>query len=109
MSSCYYDNREELYQNFQQTQCDTSVTTFAAVILPILQDNCATSGCHVGNNPQSGLDFSTYDDAQLTATDGRLVGRITGSSGPIMPPGGPLPNCEIEKIKRWVNKGARNN
>jgi len=109
LSSCYYDNKEELYQNFPDTDCDTSNTRFTATIHPIIIDNCAIPGCHFSVTAQSGLDFTTYDDVQTVGLDGRLVGRITGSSGPIMPPSGALPPCEIEQIKKWVRNGSQNN
>jgi len=38
-----------------------------------------------------------------------LVGRITGTSGAEMPPTGKLSNCEIDKIRAWVQAGAQNN
>lgn len=108
VSSCYRDNREELYQNFTNDGCDTSMVTYSEVIRPLSFDNCAISGCHVGNTPQSGLDLSRYEDLMTIANDGRLMDRLTGN-GPIMPPGGPLPNCEISKMEIWVLDGAPKN
>ncbi len=108
VSACYYDNKEELYQNFPQA-CDTSNTTFSATILPIMHQSCAIPNCHVGVMPQSSLDLSTYGDVQIIGLDGRLVGTVTGSSGLIMPPSGPLTQCEVKKIKKWVQNGVQNN
>lgn len=106
-TSCYYDNKEDLYQNFPQDDCDTTGVSFSSEIEAIIVGNCAVSGCHVGASPQSGLDLSTYPDIKAIADNGSLVGRITRSSGPLMPPTGALPNCEIEKIKLWVDRGAK--
>lgn len=107
-ASCYNDNKEELYQNFQN-DCDTSNTTYSATINPIITSNCAISGCHAGPTPQSGLDLNKVQDLQTIARDGRLMGRITGSAGSIMPPTGKLPQCEIDKIGKWVDNGSQNN
>lgn len=108
ISSCYRDNKEDLYQNFTTDGCDTTTVTYTDVIDPICVNNCATSGCHSSSSRQSGLDLSNYNDLMTIAKDGRLIDRITGN-GPIMPPGGPLPNCDISKIETWVLDGAPNN
>ncbi len=109
ITSCYSDNKEELYQNFVTEDCDTTNTKFAATIQPIIVQNCAVPSCHNSSKRQSGLDLSTYADVQAIATDGRLENRITGNPGPLMPPNGALQPCEIEKILKWVNNGAQNN
>ena len=108
-TSCYNDNKEEIYQNIATAPiCDTANVTYSATISKIAIDNCATSGCHVGSSPQSGLDLSTYNHLMTIANDGRLIARITSSSNP-MPPTGSLSACEIEQITIWTNAGAQNN
>lgn len=111
LSSCYNDNKEDLYQNFDaQDDCDTSVTvSYATDIAPILQSNCAISGCHSGNSPQSGLDLARYEDVRRIARNGNLVGRITATTGSVMPPTGSLPQSEIDLIESWVQAGACEN
>lgn len=115
LDSCYKDNKEDLYQNLeeeeQQNPCDSTVdVSYSADISPILEANCALSGCHVGENPQSGIDLSSYSDVRATARNGRLLGTITGSPGPQMPPSGsPLPSAQIELIRTWVDAGACEN
>lgn len=107
--ACYSDNKEDLYENYQTDDCDTLNTKFMANILPILTENCATSGCHLGVGAQSGLDLSTYADVEIIAKDGRLEGRITGSGGAIMPPVGAMSDCNIDRILKWVANGSQNN
>ena len=113
LSACYDDNKEELYQNLnvQTTECDTaSGVSYSECISPILEANCALSGCHVGTSPQSGIDLSNFNDVERVALDGRLLGTITGSPGPQMPPSGaPLSATEIDLIRTWVENGAQNN
>lgn len=110
LSSCYYDNKEDLYQ-FVGDGCDTSVVTFQADVLPILQQNCAVAGCHSTTSLQSGLDLGSYADIQQIATDGRLMDRVARPAGDglLMPPGNKLNGCDIDKINSWVARGALNN
>lgn len=89
--------------------CDTADVSYQSEVEMILTKNCATSGCHLGEFGPGGLDLSTFEDAKAIAADGQLVGRITGNSGNLMPPDGPLPECEIRKIRAWVEDGALNN
>ena len=108
LSQCYYDNKEELYQNFEEPSCETTDMSYEFDIKNIIESNCAVSGCHVAPIRQSGLDLSQFADVKQIADNGSLVNRITGV-GPIMPQSGPLPPCEIEKITAWVNQGSLNN
>lgn len=109
-SSCYYDNKEDLYQ-FVGSGCDTTGVTFAADVLPVFQQNCAIAGCHSSASMQSNLDLGTYEDINTIALDGRLMTRITKPEGDplMMPPGAKLPDCTIDKIQAWINNGALNN
>lgn len=105
-SGCYYDVESELYpDNF----CDTSVTTYADVVMPIVQANCATPGCHVPGGTGSG-DFTTYAGLRSQVVSGRLLPSVRQEAGAIaMPPTGRLSDCDIDKIVRWVENGAQNN
>lgn len=109
LGACYYDNKEDLYQNIDTNNCETDSVSYSATIAPIIGTNCAVSGCHIGPNAQNNLDLSTYADLKSIADNNQLVGRITGSTGALMPPGGALPSCDIDKIKAWVNNGAPEN
>lgn len=110
--ACTKENKEDLRasQNIGplQDSCLTSDLTFENSIKSILSTNCGTSGCHDGPNGNGGLDLNTYTSAQRIAADGELVGRIKNITGPLMPPGGPLSDCDIEKIEAWIADGAPN-
>ncbi len=108
ITSCYSDNKEDLYSNYQNN-CDTTSTTFMATIKPIFTENCALSGCHNTVNRQSGLDLNSYTDIESIAKDNRLHDRIMGNQVAIMPPSGMLSQCDIDKILKWVRNGAQNN
>jgi hypothetical protein len=109
VASCYYDNKEDLYQNFPKGDCDTTAVTYSAFIQPLLAQKCATSGCHLPPSISAGLDLSQYASAKAIADNGSFYNRIRGI-GPLMPQGGPaLSPCEIDKIKSWIDAGALEN
>lgn len=89
--------------------CDTSNVTFNAVIKPIIQNKC--QGCHQGTSPGGGVNLSTYLGVQGSAIDGSLLGTIQHLTGwSAMPKNtSKLPDCDIAKIRIWVNAGAPNN
>jgi|GEM_PF-341748 len=110
LNGCYYDNYEDLYGDIGGG-CDTTAVSYAAEIAPLLETQCALSGCHDAQTQQSGLNLSTYAAASAIALDGRLMGRTqlpTGSGG-AMPPSGQLNPCNLDHLSQWVALGAPNN
>jgi cytochrome c5 len=90
--------------------CDTVNMKFAANIKPILQNNCYA--CHSNANfSMSGVKLEDYADVKEHADDGELMGTITHAAGfPAMPQGGSkLSDCNINKIRAWINRGAEDN
>ena len=102
-SSCYYDNKETIYKNVPSVPCDTNNITYSDDISAIFSANCTTSDCHGGNNPKAGLDLTDYDNAVSKSSE--IAKRVTEKT---MPPGAPLPDCEISKIDLWVKDGTPN-
>ena len=102
LGSCYYDNEEALYPG---VSCDTSNTTFNGTVLPIIQSNCAQSGCHSDPAP-SGLILTNYDQIKIAVLSHFLMDHITAQNGKsMMPPSGKLSNCDINKINAWKLRG----
>jgi hypothetical protein len=89
--------------------CDTANMTYSADIKPILQANCYS--CHSSGSAEGGVTLNTYEGVKNVAEDGDLIGTITHSPDyPPMPQGGAkLSDCDINKIKAWINSGASNN
>jgi hypothetical protein len=90
--------------------CDTSAAvTFSASISPILTAKC--TGCHGGTNPQAGINLSSYAGVKAKVNDGRLWGAINHLAGfsPMPKNGSKLSDCEIAKIKKWMDAGSPNN
>ena len=110
-SSCYNDKAEKLYPTPKNTTCDTSGVSYASTINPIMQLNCASSGCHNSTTVASGYDLSTYNGLVLAINSGTLLPAIkhTGSL-PFMPQtGARMADCDIQKIETWINAGAQQN
>ncbi len=89
--------------------CDTSNVTYNAVVKPIMQNKC--QGCHQGTSPGGGVNLSTYLGVQGSAIDGSLLGSVEHAPGwSAMPKNtSKLPDCDIAKIRIWVNAGSPNN
>lgn len=113
LTACYNDNKEELYQNYENAAnpCDSATgPSYSADISPILTSTCAVLGCHTGDTPQNGIHLGVYADVRQVARDGRLMATITGDPGPQMPPSGsPLSAQQISLIEEWIEAGACQN
>lgn len=55
-------------------------------VADIFSNNCATSGCHSGNNPSSGLSLKNWSDL-LKGSSGRSNGTIPNYGGEVIIPG----------------------
>ena len=107
MSSCYYDNAEELYP---QTTCVTDNMSLQTNIKPILDHNCYK--CHSTATAPANRNVNLEDDSELEkyANNGQLVSAIKHQSNYPMPQSAPkLGKCDIAKIESWVNAGALDN
>lgn len=105
-TGCYYDVESELYPN---SFCDTSAAvTFAGTVQPIIQTNCAVPGCHVPGGSGVG-DFTSYAGVAEKVADGSFASAVFDQRA--MPPStsSPLSNCDLEKLRLWVNAGHPNN
>jgi len=101
MFSCFYDNEETLYPD----NCDLTNSSFPTVIMPIIETNCAVSGCHVQGTGR--VDLSSYQGVVNIANDGQLVKKAFVEKS--MPPARPLSNCNIKLIQAWMDNGMQAN
>ena len=114
-AGCYTDNKEELYPDNPAggggNTCDTSGMSFATDIQPILNTNCALSGCHKMGSATGGYILDTYAGVNATVSSGRLLGSVNHAAGfsPMPKNSSKLASCDINKITAWVNAGAANN
>ncbi len=85
--------------------CDS--VTFSDSVQPIINANCATSGCHDTGSPDG--DFTAYAGVKAKVDNGSFEARtIIGTPTP-MPATGLLPETELTKLKCWLAAGAPNN
>ncbi len=106
ISSCYYDNYDDLAVGVDK--CDTLSMTYTVNVSPIMTQYC--TGCHSGNAPAGNIPLSNYVQVKTAADNGSLEGTIQHKSGySPMPKNQPsLNNCEINKISAWINQGTQN-
>ena len=112
LSSCYYDNLDELKPETALTvsPCDTtSAISYTNHIVPLLQASC-TAGCHNGFGGMHNM--KSYAAVNADALSGSLLGSVKWLA-PFqqMPQGAPskISACDIAKIRLWVAQGALNN
>lgn len=103
ITSCFYDNKEELYPELLSA-CDTTQYGYTSTIQPLISSKCL--GCHsnaaapaYGNN----ISLEGYANVKSVAEEGRLIGAVKGLAGYTqMPPNSnPLDNCSIVVIEKW--------
>jgi Fe-S cluster biogenesis protein NfuA len=89
--------------------CDTANVTFSGTIVPILQGNCI--GCHSAPVGSGGVILTTYADVLTVVNNGKLWGAVNFSPGFIGMPynGSKMNDCNIAKIRIWINAGAPDN
>lgn len=110
LPSCDYEYIEPIKVEIPDT------VSFQGLILPIFEDNCAKSGCHVSGGVAPDLSSEdAHDNLWLynlvdttEPTSSILYERISSESSP-MPPTGRLTNDKIKLILAWIEQGAKNN
>ena len=107
LQSCYWDNAEDLYPMVQE--CDTSNVTYAATISIIMENNC--NACHNSSFPQGGVIVDNYTDLKVVVDNGRFWGALNHEDGySPMPQNMPkLNECNLSKIRVWIDQGALDN
>ncbi len=99
------------------TPCDPDVVYFDQQVLPILQSNCALSGCHDAITQEDGVNLTSYEKVMQTAdvrpndldgsdlyeviTDDDVDDRMPPS------PNTPLNSEQVQLIANWILQGAQ--
>lgn len=101
------------------TGCSADTAYFVNDILPILQSNCAYSGCHDAISAKDGVILESYTSVINTAdvdafnADASSLYEVLNETNPnkIMPPppNNTLTASQISAIALWINQGALNN
>ena len=98
VSSCYYDNKEDLYPE-DPNACKTSGLTYNEDTKAIFANSCATTGCHESGGQTPVLE--TY--AQVSSSIVRIEKRALVEK--TMPPAGPLGSCDQSQLTQWIADG----
>ncbi len=96
--------------------CSTDTVYFVNDVLPLLQSNCAMSGCHDNGTAADGVRMTDYvnilDEVDPgDAAGSKLYRMISRTDNERMPPP-PRPAftaAQKELIQQWINQGAKNN
>lgn len=102
--SCYKDNKEALYPS---TACDTTNITWEKDIKKIVNNSCATSGCHDASSAFGGYALNDYAGVKKCVDNTRFLTVI--EQGTMPKNSSKLDDCTINKIRRWINTGALEN
>ncbi len=83
--------------------------SFKADVLPILEANCASGGCHNDKSRKHNISVLNIEDVKKAASKGELLGTIKHEKGyPKMPMFKPkLKEEDIQKIECWVKNGMK--
>ena len=91
-------------QNLICDACDTTQLSYSNSIQSVITANCVS--CHSGPNPSGGRLLNGYSELRVAVNGTKLLQRINRENGvPPMPPGGPINDCDLQKIETWVNNG----
>jgi uncharacterized membrane protein len=103
LAACTYDKEELVAPS--DTTCTSMPAKYSTDIQPIMQSKCAISNCHNAATAAGGHILETY--AQVKNAADHIMERVVIQKN--MPPTGPLPTADINKIRCWINSGAPNN
>ena len=84
----------------------TEKITYDKNVKSIVDNSCATSGCHSAVNPAAGLMLTNYTQVKNSATNGNFHARIDNGT---MPPSGALPSATTAIINKWRTDGYLEN
>lgn len=96
--------------------CSTDSVYFVNDIQPLLNSNCAMSGCHDNGSHKDGVRMTDYANIMEevkagNASDSKLYKVIIRTDNERMPPP-PMAAFTTEQkalVQKWINQGAKNN
>ena len=108
LQSCYYDKENELYG--VSKPCEPGTVTYSQTITAIIQQYGCLN-CHSSNNPSANINLQSYTGIKMQAGNGKLFGALNHSPGfTPMPMGGfKMADCDLKKIKAWIDAGSPDN
>ncbi len=103
LTSCGYDKKD-----IPNCLVDTTHVTYANKAKMIIDQTCATNGCHVQNG-SSTFDFTTYLGVIDRVNAGSFETRILLPPSDLshMPQNTELSSCDFNTLMAWVHQGAQ--
>lgn len=94
--------------DFNSEPCNITNVSYNTFVKPTL---AACTTCHKTGNVGGGINLDSYAGMKSAAESGRLYGALSWASGYMaMPQGGSkLSECQLSKIKSWIDAGAPQN
>ena len=107
LSSCSYDNEEELYP--VEVIVPTDTISYTDVILPIVETNCYV--CHQTGATCGDINLEGYENLVVKVEDGAFLGSIKHEDNysPMPQGANKLSDSQIEKISLWIDQDYPNN
>ena len=81
--------------------------SFARDVRPIIQQNCATYGCHIAGSPDG--DFNQFAELKAKVTNGSFKNSVIDWNAPRMPETHQLPDAQLRVLQCWLNDNAPEN
>ncbi len=118
--SCTSYKRDILYPASACAADTLTTISFSKNVWPIIQENCAISGCHTGSTPTGNLNMDSAVAYTNLLNSGSgyintanpqvslLYNKISTASA-IMPPTGKMSDCNVNTILKWIEQNAKNN
>ena len=100
----------------QTGNCSTDSIYFVNDIQPLINSNCATSGCHDATTRAEGVELTSYSKIRnyvvpFNAAASKIYKESIKTNNDRMPPP-PMPALtagQLAKLVKWINQGALNN
>lgn len=100
-----------IQQGMQNNSCEEKLEivksnfTFDNTLKPVLENHCI--GCHSGNNPANGFDFTNNSKVMEVVKSGLLLKAISHEAGVTPMPfmSDKISDTEIESVKQWIQSG----
>ncbi len=108
LTSCYNDNEYDLYP-YSSVPCDSLNASYAQTIAPIMAAHCNV--CHATAIAQNNIVTDNYTTLSIVALNGQFWKGVSHDPtvSPMPKGGNKLSDCDLAKIKNWINQGSLNN